>query len=99
VSHLRVIRDEPPKAKRRKGSRTRLFGVEETRALRAALRTLQGAYGSWPCLAEVMGVSKDTIVNAARGRNAVSAEVAIRAARAAGRPLESLLSPVPRGVR
>ncbi len=63
---------------------------DETRHLRAALVNLRRAYGSWSCLAEVMGVSVATLTGARY--NPVSPGLALRAARAAGMHLETLLS-------
>jgi hypothetical protein len=98
VRHLRIVKDEPSKAPRKRRPRERLFGAEEERALRAALLTLRGIHGSWPSLAREMGIHADTIENAANGRKPISGDVAIRAARVARQPLEALLSPVPRSV-
>ena len=92
---LRIVRDEPPK-KRGRTRRERLFKPDEERALRAALKGMRGSHGGWRHLAQAMGMSLVTIKNAAHGRVPVSGEVAIRAARAAKKPLEALLTPGPR---
>jgi hypothetical protein len=59
--------------------------------LRAALRNLRKAYGSWACLAEVMGMSLWSIQGIARGRDNGSPSTAQRAAKAAGITVEQLL--------
>jgi hypothetical protein len=94
---LRLVRDEPPRRAKRQ-PRAPVFNEAQNRALRSALRTLHGAYGSWPCLAEVMDVRPHVLSRAASKRGRVSAEIAIRASRAARQPLEALLSPGPRPV-
>lgn len=64
--------------------------AEETRHLRATLRNLARAYGSWSCLAEVMGVKLDLLRNVLS--RAAGPGVAIRAARAGGMSVEAILS-------
>jgi hypothetical protein len=94
---LRIVRDEPAQ-KRERARREPLFKPDEERALRAALKGLRGNYGGWRHLASAMGMSLVTLKNAAHGRVPVSGEVAIRAARAAKKPLEALLTSGPREV-
>jgi hypothetical protein len=64
---------------------------EEQENVRKALRFLAQRFGDWAKLAAAMGTSKATVYAAARGR-AVSAGMAIRAARVAWEPVESLLT-------
>lgn len=78
-----------PPARRRPITLT-LTDVERMR-LRAALRNLRALYGSWSCLAEVMGVPKKSIMNVACGDTNPSAGMARLAARAAGKTLDALL--------
>ncbi|WP_437816565.1 transcriptional regulator [Sorangium sp. So ce1078] len=60
--------------------------------LRAALRNLRGLFGSWSCLAEVMGVPKTTITNFVYGSHPSTTHgLAAKAARAAGVPVDRLL--------
>jgi plasmid maintenance system antidote protein VapI len=55
-------------------------------------------FGTWECLADAMRVPLGAIRLAVRGRNRVSAAVAVRLARALGVPLESLYAaPRPAG--
>ena|SRR5436190_9427840 len=63
----------------------------EAMRLRAAVRNLRGLYGSLRCLAEVMGVSQKTLSNFLYGMTDGSPGLAMRAARAAGTPVETLL--------
>lgn len=58
--------------------------------VRKALRFLVKRYGSWSKLAGAMGSKSGRIENAA-SRGAVTAGLALRAARVAGQPLERLL--------
>jgi hypothetical protein len=63
----------------------------QRKRLRAALRNLRKAYGSWSCLAEVMGMAVDSLKGIAYGRDSGSPGTAQRAAKAAGIPVEQLL--------
>ena len=60
--------------------------------MRAAIRNLGRAYGSYACLAEVMGVPKHSVEHAA-STSRVSYKYAVLVARAAGTTVEALLSP------
>lgn len=82
--HLRVVGAEPPKPRRRKGERTPLLSREEEQRFRQAMRNLQGAFGSWPCLAEAMGARTGTLMNMMRGARNVSGDTIVRAMRASG---------------
>ncbi|XXX78579.1 transcriptional regulator [Sorangium sp. So ce134] len=55
------------------------------------MRNLRTAYGTWGCLAVVMGVSRDSLRRIAAGRDAGSPATAQRAAKAAGVTVEQLL--------
>ncbi|WP_438020678.1 transcriptional regulator [Sorangium sp. So ce315] len=63
----------------------------QRKRLRAALRNLRAAYGSWSCLAEVMGMSVVAVEAIANGRENGSPATAQRAAKAAGLTVEQLL--------
>jgi plasmid maintenance system antidote protein VapI len=71
-----------------------VFSHEEQTKARAALRNLVRSYGSRSCLAEVMGLSPDTLKDAIGGRGRVTPAVLIRASRAAGVPIETMLAPL-----
>ena len=81
---LHLVRDEPPKPKRRKGERARLLSPDEERRFRAAMRGLHDAFGSWPCLAKAMLIGKDAIGQLMSGRRNVSGDMIVRAMRASG---------------
>lgn len=68
-----------------------VFTPTEQMRLRAALRNLRALYGSWTCLAEVMGVQPTTLARAANGQRIPSAAIGIAAARAAGETLDRLI--------
>jgi hypothetical protein len=70
----------PPKGRR---SASLVLAVEEHRNLRQALRNLRLRFGSWSCLAAVMGVPPGTLATAASRRGRGSVAVALCAARAA----------------
>ncbi|WP_437765399.1 transcriptional regulator [Sorangium sp. So ce281] len=63
----------------------------QRKRLRAALKNLRAAYGSWACLAEVMGTSVNCVEGIANGRFNGSPATAQRAAKAAGVTVEQLL--------
>jgi hypothetical protein len=63
----------------------------EQQRVRAALRNLRALYGSWSCLSSVMGVARGSLENVVHGVKPVSAAMALRAARAAGKPLDALI--------
>ena len=66
---------------------------DEKRHLRAALHNLRRAYGTWPCLADAMGVKLKALARAASERNpSGSPALALRAARAGGMSVEAVLS-------
>ncbi|WP_437958405.1 helix-turn-helix transcriptional regulator [Sorangium sp. So ce119] len=82
--------ERAPKRRRRPASCNSLTPTQRKR-LRAALKNLRTAYGSWSCLAEVMGVSVACLEGIARGRDHGSPGTAQRAAKAAGITVEQLL--------
>jgi hypothetical protein len=80
---------DPPRRRRRRtcNSLTR----DERRHLAVALHNLRRAYGSWDCLAEVMGVEAGALCDAGSPRSKASPGLALRAARAAGMSVEAIL--------
>lgn len=65
---------------------------DEQGATKTALAFLLRRFGTWPALAAAMGLKQNTLRYAAGKRGSVTAGVALRAARAAGVPLEDVLS-------
>lgn len=55
--------------------------------------------GSWSKLAKGMGIGHEAIIAAANGRKPVTADMAIRLAKALGVPFDSLVTPGVRVVR
>lgn len=94
-AHLRIVRPSPPPAPkgRRRERRPRVFTPEEAARLRAALRTARVLFGGWACAAAALHVSVETLRLAASGRGPVSAETAVRLAKALGKPLDALIQP------
>lgn len=88
--HLRLVSDKPTPPRKKKYRKTPVFSPEESARLRAALRTARTMFGTWACLADALYIAKNQIIGAASGRFAVSGNVAVRLARALGKPLESL---------
>ena len=88
--HLKLVRPDapkPPKAPHRRGP---TFTPEEQARLRAALKNARPLLGTWACLADAMRMSEVAVYHAANGRKRISGDLAIRLARALGKPLESL---------
>ncbi|KYF72345.1 hypothetical protein [Sorangium cellulosum] len=78
-------------ARRRRSIPCLSLTPQQRKRLRAALRNLRAAYGSWACLADVMGMSVTSVEAIANGRDAGSPATAQRAAKAAGLTVEQLL--------
>lgn len=95
---LRLVHPAPPPpadVPRTRGGRRRpyqndLFTPDEEARLRAALKNARPLFSTWACLADAMRVPTDTVIDAAMGRVRLSGAIAIRLARALGKPLESL---------
>src|SRR5262245_26646317 len=91
---LRLVHPAPPKPVRRKGSRPPpLWTADECARLRAALRNARTRFGSWQKLADAMGVTRETIQAKGTGRKPLTAEIAVRLAKAVRVPLDALLRP------
>lgn len=65
---------------------------EEAARLRVVPRNLRRHFGTWACLAEVMGVGVSTLIKIAGGRLRGSPGVLLQAARVAGMPVERIVS-------
>jgi len=90
--HLRLVSDKPtpPREKRPKNQRIApTFSDEERTRLRAALRGCRAVFGTYACAADAMRIPVNTL-HEALARNGVSPDLAVRLARALGKPLESL---------
>lgn len=93
MSHLRIVGSEPQKPKRRKGDLVvlGLFSPDEHKRGIQALRNLKDAFGSWPCLANAMGVSANTLHGANRKKR-ITAVLLYAASKASGLSIADLLS-------
>ena len=88
--HLRLVKPAGPKEPRKPRRRPPVFSPEEQARLRAALKNARALFGSWSCLSAAMHLAAPVAERAARGSRRVTAEIAVRLARALGIPLESL---------
>ena len=89
---LKLIRPgDPGQDPRPRKSRPSLTEAENAR-LRVVLRNLRRAFGTWKCLAAVMGVVPKALQAIAAGRFRGSFATAVFAARAAGLPVEEVLT-------
>jgi len=92
--HLKLVRPDAPKPDRRPyRRRPPVFSPAETLRLRAALFSTRALFGSFACAADAMHVLFETLVAQAKGRKPITADVAVRLARALGKPLDALLRP------
>lgn len=92
---LRLIQDpdpSQPSAPRRRPTPLDPLTTDERRHVQQALRNLRLRLGGWDVVAAVTGASQKTLSNAASRRGRPSTALALRAARAAGVPLEALLA-------
>lgn len=92
MSHLRIVGNEPPKPRRRKGRRfsAELIAGDEQKRAQQALRNLRDAFGTWPCLAAAMNVSTNSI-RIALSRNRVTPAMLYAASKASGLSISELL--------
>lgn len=88
--HLRLVRPSEPKPKKAPRRWAPTFTAEEQARLRAALKHARALLGSWPCLADALRMSESAVKHVACGRKRVSGDLAVRLARALGKPVESL---------
>lgn len=87
---LRLVHPAPPKAPTTKGRRRApTFSPEESDRIRAALKNARAMFGTWACLADAMRLRSKRIETIAHGAT-VTGDVAVKLARALGKPLESL---------
>lgn len=87
-SHLRVVGDEPPP--RPRGRRPReAFTQEQWARLVTVLHRLHRLYGTWKRVAEAMDMTVGGLRSAIRGQGG-SMRLAVRAAHAAGIPVETI---------
>ena len=92
---MAILRERVSWSKSRTQNETRRsvdLTPEEQICVKAALRLLVKRHGTVAKLAAVMRAKRATVLLAASKRGAVSAGIALWAARAAGVPLEDLLS-------
>lgn len=93
---LRLVHP-PPKGqgsgptRARRTSAALLLTPTERQHLGAALQNLRRAFGTWACLADAMGVPVVTLKSHGGGKRA-GVGLALRTARVAGVPVESILS-------
>ena len=101
--HLTLVHPAPPpkpdttprtRSGRKAPYQSDLFSPEEEARLRAAVRHARALFGTWACLADAMRVNLDTLHAAVRGDVRFSGALAIRLARALGKPVESLYGPI-----
>lgn len=90
AGHLHLVKPAGPKPPKQRHRRASVFTGEEETRLRAALKNARVRFGSWGLLAAAMDTCPNTLARSAMARRVLSAEVAVRLARALGVPLESL---------
>lgn len=90
---LRLVHPAPPQPppRRRPGARPPSpFTDAENARLRAALLSARRAFSTWACLAAALYTTEGSVRHAAHGHKRVTPDMAVRLAKALGKPLESL---------
>ncbi len=64
----------------------------EQNSIRAAMRVLHLRYGTWPAVAQALGVAHKTVKNAMSSNQYPGATMGLRVARLAGVPFEDVVS-------
>lgn len=90
MSHLRLVVPAQPKKPRRPPP---LFSTEESNRVRAALKNARALFGTWACLAAALYLDPKHVQAVASGKKVAAGMLAVRLARALGKPLETLLRP------
>lgn len=90
MSHLKIVKDEPPKP-RPKRQRSPLLTPDEEKRFRQAMKNLRDAFGTWACLAAAMGSALTSVAHMMDGSCHVSGDMIIRAMKASGLTLTELL--------
>jgi hypothetical protein len=76
---LRLVRDEPPKPKRRRSERASSpLSAPQQAKVKAALRSLRVAYGGWGPLSEALGLPPDSAVHLVSPRRVITGDVLLR---------------------
>jgi plasmid maintenance system antidote protein VapI len=70
-----------------------VFSEAEASRLRGALLSARFLFGTWGCAAAALYVIPRTLRDAGTGRKPVTADLALRLARALGKTLDALLRP------
>lgn len=70
------------------------FTPAQCARIRALLRNLRQAYGSWSCLAEVTGYAETTLSSTATNPHRATYSLVFQIARAAGMTVDEALSPL-----
>jgi len=89
---LRLVHPAPPKPPKTRHQRGATFTADEVSRLRAVLRNARAMFGTWGRAAIALRVPEGALRKAANTRP-VSADLAVRLARALGKPLEALIRP------
>lgn len=93
---LRLVHPAPKGQETRTSKKKRFktnFPPAQAARIRALLRNLRTAYGSWECLAAVTGYAKTSLSSAATKPERASYSFVVQLARAAGMTVEEVLSP------
>jgi len=88
---LRLVRDEPPKPRRRGTRLPSIVTREAQDRARAALRSLHLGHGAWSVVRQLTGLGEKKLSRIATGKIRVSAEALLRIAAAGGLSVDALL--------
>lgn len=87
---LRLVRPANASQNKKRHPHTQTLSLEEQARVRAALRSARAMFGSWACLADALRVSEGGLHNVVWRKRTITGDLAVRLARALGKPLESL---------
>lgn len=89
---LRLVHPRPPRPPITRKPGDPVFTPEEEARIRAALQHARLLFGTWSCVTAAMGLRGGRLPRIACGVRRITADVAVRLARALGKPLETLYS-------
>lgn len=90
---LRLVHPAPPKEPKKLRRPPPMFSPDESSRIRAALRHARALFGTWGALGAAMYLNPKHVQAASTSRKPIAASLAVRLAKALGKPLETLCAP------
>jgi len=89
---LRLVRNDPPKPRRKGTHAGSALTAEQQSRVKAALRRLRSLYGGWGPLSEALGIVKHSANHLVSPRHVISGDTLIRVCKAGGLSVDALLN-------